>query len=142
MYCLDANVWVYYLDAGLSEHDDVREPVRTLLSERPLFTTTVVQMEVVHYLHNQLADSEVAIDRFLRLGDVVVADLTSEDVTAASNLLATHPDVGGGGRDATIVAAMNRYEVSELWTHDGGIKRLGNRIDWLTVVDPVETDPL
>lgn len=37
---------------------------------------------------------------------------------------------------------MERYDASELWTHDGGMKRLSDRLDWLTVVDPVETDPL
>lgn len=142
MDCLDANAWVYYLDAELFEHAEVRRPVRTLLSERPLFTTTVIQMEAIHYLHNQLAESQAAIDRFLYLGDVTVAELMMEDVTIAANLLATHPHTGIGGRDATIVAAMERYDASELWTHDGGMKRLGNRLDWLTVVDPVETDPL
>ncbi len=142
MYCLDANVWVYYLDSGLDEHDAVRGPVRTLLSEHTLFTTTVVQMEVIHYLHNQLAESESAIDRFLHLGDVTIADLTTADVPVASDLLGNHSHAGIGGRDATIVAAMDRYEVSELWTHDGGLKRLGDAVNWLTVVDPVDTDPL
>jgi len=27
MYCLDANVWIYYFDDGLDEHAAVREPV-------------------------------------------------------------------------------------------------------------------
>ena len=142
MYCLDANVWIYYLDSDLPEHETVRGPVRRLLSDRPLFTTTVLQMEVVHYLHTQLAENESVIDRFLRLEDVTVADLTATDVTTAAEYLASYPDTGIGGRDATVVAAMERYGVDELWTHDEGLKRLGDRLDWLTVRDPVETDPL
>lgn len=86
MDCLDANAWVYYLDAELLdaelfEYAEVHCPVRTLLSERPLFTTAVIQMEAIHYLHNQLAESQATIDRFLYLGDVTVAELMMEDVT-------------------------------------------------------------
>jgi predicted nucleic acid-binding protein len=81
--------------------------------------TTVLQMEVVHYLTNQLADSEPYVDR-------------------AATLLAEYDGTGIGGRDATVLAAMERHGVERLWTHDGGLKRLDDRLDWLTVTDPVE----
>jgi predicted nucleic acid-binding protein len=138
MYCLDANIWIYYLDETLSEHDAVSEPVSDILTDEPLFTTTVLQMEVVHYLQNQLADSQHAIDQFLHLEDVTTVELTQNDVAAAAEILRDHPDTGIGGRDATVVAAMDRNGLTELWTHDGGLKRLEGSLDWLTVVDPVE----
>lgn len=138
MYCLDANVWVYYFDAGLPEHSIVSTPVSDLVADQPLFTTTVLQMEVIHYLCNQLADSQTIVDRFLTLEDMLVADLTREDVTVAAELLHNYANVGVGGRDATVIAAMRRYDVSTLWTHDAGLKRLGKQLDWITVSDPVE----
>ncbi|MFD1647686.1 type II toxin-antitoxin system VapC family toxin [Haloarchaeobius litoreus] len=138
MYCLDANIWIYYLDETLSEHDAVSDSVSGILAEEPLFSTTVLQMEVVHYLQHQLADSQQAIDQFLHLEDVTTAELTQNDVSAAAETLHSHPDTGIGGRDATVVAAMDRNGVTELWTHDGGLKRLEASLDWLTVVDPVE----
>lgn len=141
MYCLDANVWIYFLDAGLDEHEAVGDPVSELLDERPLFTTTVIQMEVVHYLFCQLAESEAAIDRFLNLEGTTVASLVLPDVSRAVDLLRDHEETGIGGRDATIVAAMERSDVAELWTHDDGLKRLGGQLDWLTVTDPVEDAP-
>ena len=141
MYCLDANVWIYYFDDGLDEHGAVRSPVSDLLSDEPIFTTTVLQMEVVHYLTNQLADSETVVDRFLRLSNVTTADLTHSDVAASADLLETHTQAGIGGRDATVLAAMERHDVSRLWTHDEGLKRLGERLDWLRVTDPVEDIP-
>jgi len=137
MYCLDANVWIYYFDDGLDEHVAVREPVSGLLRDEPIFTTTVLQMEVVHYLTNQLADSEAAVDRFLRLSNVTTADLTGGNVTTAVDLLETHTQAGIGGRDATVLAAMERHDVARLWTHDEGLKGLDDRIEWLTVTDPV-----
>jgi predicted nucleic acid-binding protein len=138
MYCIDANVWEYFFDSGLDEHERVRDPVAEILADEPVFTTTVLQMEVVHYLTNQLADSEPSVDRFLRLEDVTVAELTSDDVDRAATLLAEHDGTGIGGRGATVLAAMERYDVERLWTHDTGLKRLDDRLDWLTVTDPAE----
>lgn len=138
MYCLDANVWMYYFDADLDEHAAVRHLVTELLVDEPLFVTTVIQMEAVHYLFRQLAESEAAIERFLNLEQTTVASLVSADVSGAVEILRDHEVAGIGGRDATIVAAMDRSDVSDLWTHDEGLKRLGDRLDWLTVMDPVE----
>lgn len=137
MICLDANIWIYYLDSGLDEHATVRQPVSDLLKGTPLFTTTVLQMEVVHYLQKQLTDSQTPIDRFLHLEDTLVAELTQEDIVTATEFLRDHANTGIGGRDATVLAAMARHELSELWTHDTGLKRLADRLDWLTIVDPV-----
>lgn len=141
MICLDANVWVYFFDAELPEHAAVREPVGSAVADEPLFRTTVLQTEVVHYLSKQLAESEDAVDRFLSLADVTTADLTPRDVAAAADLLEEHADAGIGGRDATVVAAMERYDVERLWTHDEGLRRLGEHLGWLAVTDPVEADP-
>lgn len=140
MYCLDANIWIYFLDAELDEHEAIRDPVSSLIAEQPLFTTTVLQMEVVHYLRNQLADSQSAVERFLNLADTVTADLTKGDVSVAADLLETHSNSGIGGRDATVIAAMDRHDIADLWTHDSGLKRLDDRIDWLTVSDPIDEE--
>lgn len=138
MYCLDANIWVYYFDAELDEHRSVREPVDGLLVDEPLFVTAVLQMEVIHYLTRQLSRSEPYVDRFLSLSAVTVADLIADDVAAAAELLDEHGETGIDGRDATVLAAMDRFDVERLWTHDEGLKRLGQRMDWLTVSDPVD----
>lgn len=138
--CLDANVWVYYLDGTLSEHEQVRPAVRSVLDSRSICSTTVIQMEVVHYLHTQLDDPSGATGSFLDLEDVAVAELQKEDVERAAALLGKHPDVGMGGRDATIVVAMDRLDCDVLWTHDRALHRLGDRLSWLSVIDPVGED--
>lgn len=138
MYCLDANVWIYYFDDGLAEHEAVLDTVNRLLADEMLFTTTVLQMEVVHYMSNQLPDSDTAAEQFLSLADVTVAALTPGDVATATDLLDEYTQTGIGGRDATVVAAMDRYDIERLWTHDDGLKRVGERLDWLDVTDPVE----
>lgn len=139
--CLDANVWVYYLDSTLPEHETVRPTVRSVLESRSIFSTTVIQMEVVHYLHTQLDDPAEVTEGFLDLEDVRIADFRRDDVEQAVRLLRNHPDVGIGGRDATIVVAMERLGCDVLWTHDQALGQLAERIPWLSVVDPV-TDQL
>lgn len=137
MYCLDANVWVYYFDEGLDEHGAVAPAVRSLLESEPLFLTTVLQMEVVHYLSNQLAESDEAVTTFLNLDGTTVADLTAGDVERAADLLADHQNTALGGRDASILAAIERHDVTELWTHDAGLATAAGELDGLTVRDPV-----
>lgn len=137
MHCLDANVWVYYFDEGLEEHEAVASAVDPVLESEPLFLTTVLQMEVVHYLANQLADSEPVVEAFLDLDGVVVAELTTRDVDRASELLADHANVGLGGRDASVLAAIERHEVVELWTHDEAFASVAEEYDDHTVRDPV-----
>lgn len=71
-------------------------------------------MEVVHYLSRQLAEPEVAIERFLNVEDTTVALLVPADVSWAADILRDHEGTGIGGRDATIAADMERREASEL----------------------------
>lgn len=137
MIALDANVWIYYLDAEVDEHERVREPVRRVLRHRRVFANGVVPLEVVHYLSNRRRDSERFVRQFLGTDDVEVEPVGLATVRRADELLDAHPHVGVGGRDASLVAAMERRGVAELWTHDGGLKRLGGRLDWLGVTDPV-----
>lgn len=138
MYCLDANIWVYYLDADLQEHQFVRSEVADLLRSEALFTTTVIQMEVIHYLSNQVANSESTVDRFLNLEGTAVAPLTTDDVRRANEILNAHQNTGLGGRDATILAAAERRDVTELWTHDTDLKRVADDSLDIAVHDPVE----
>lgn len=137
MACLDANVWIYYIDAGLDEHEVVSRRVDDLVRSRPLFVTTVLQTEVLHYASKQLADRSAVFQTFLTGEDVSVAELTVEDVERAADLLTTHDQVGIGGRDATVLAAMERHDVSQLWTHDEALCRMDDHLEWLEVVDPV-----
>jgi predicted nucleic acid-binding protein len=137
MICLDANVWIYFLDTGLDEHERVHDAVEGVLQSTPLLTTTVLQMEVIHYLTNQVAESDAYVETILSAEDTTVAELQSDDIARAAELLAEHQHAGIGGRDATVLAAMERHDVTRLWTHDEGLSRIDQRLDWLDVTDPV-----
>lgn len=137
MYCLDANVWIYFLDSNLQEHEHVYDEVSTVVGSKPLFSPTVLQMEAVHYITNQLSDPERAVEQILSAEDVQVADLTKANVRRATELLQEFDDVGIGGRDASVLASMERHDVARLWTHDEALLQMDDRLDWLDVYDPV-----
>lgn len=137
MICLDANVWIYFLDADLDEHERVHDVVEEVLRSEPLFTTTVLQTEIVHYLTNQMAESDTHVETILSADDTVVAELRSDDVARAAELLDEHEHASIGGRDATVLAAMERHDVTKLWTHDQALARMDERLDWLDATDPV-----
>lgn len=136
MICIDSNVWIYYLDATTPEHDCVKRPMREALGERAIFMNAVVPLEVTHHLVKRREGNEAFVHRFLELTSVTVESLDVALVQRAHELLCEHPHTGIGGRDASLVAAMERRGVDELWTHDTGLERLGERVEWLDVRDP------
>lgn len=136
MVCVDANIWVYYFDATLSEHEHVGPAVDELLESEPVFVTTVLQMEVIHYLSNQVADSNALCTQFLNAAAVTVTALTPADVSRASEILHTYANTSIGGRDASVLAAMERCGVDTLWTHDDAFETVASQLG-ITVVDPV-----
>jgi len=137
MICIDANVWVYYFDATLPEHTAVAERMDALDSDVSLFVTSVLQMEVVHYLANQQSESEQLVDQFLALDDVTAVPLTTADVRQAGAILHEYANSGIGGRDASVLAAMDRCGIDTLWTHDKAFQTVA-RESGIAVVDPVE----
>ena len=138
MICIDSNVWIYYFDATTPEHDRVRAPMRSALAERSVFVNAVVPLEVTHYLTKRRTGDDSFVERFIGLETLTVEALDLNAVRRAHELLTEHPHLGIGGRDASLVAAMERRGVDDLWTHDTGLKRLGERLEWLVVTDSVE----
>lgn len=139
MIAIDSNVWIYYCDSTTPEHERVREMVRSALERGRVLVNAVVPLEVTHYLtKRRKPDGQSRFEEAcLRTENVVVEALGERDVVGSRRLLHEHDATGIGGRDASLVATMETRNVAELWTHDGGLERLGDALDWLTVVDPV-----
>ena len=48
---IDSNIWCYYFDQRLPEHQMVLEPIRQILkSSQEIVCNTIVVMEIAHYL--------------------------------------------------------------------------------------------
>jgi predicted nucleic acid-binding protein len=110
----------------------VAAAIRKVLRE-PLLLTTVIEMEVAHYLVRQLGPVE-GLERLetLLAFPFEVDPLDEAVVGAALEQLRRHSHLGVGGRDATLLASMARRGSRELWTHDAALQR----VPGLKVRDP------
>ena len=133
MLVIDSNVWAYFLDSTLPEHERVKEAMRRYLEEEEVLMTTVVQLEIVHYLVKRLGPvlGGEKLDVFLNYPftlDVLDYDL----VLKAGQVLRRYSHMGIGARDASIIASMRRNGVTRLVTHDSALKR----IEEIETIDP------
>ena len=99
-----------------------------------VLVNTVIQIEVVHYLVKRLgaiAGTEAA-DLFLSL-PLTVDALDPSLLRDSLRLLARFTDVGIGGRDASLLASMQKHGATRILTHDATFRHVG----WVEVVDPL-----
>ena len=135
MIAIDSNIWAYYLDETTKEHNSVKPHLREIIKNKDILINTVIQIEVAHYLIKVLGPilGKEKIDVFLSY-PLKVDELTRESITKSVELLQRYTQIGIGGRDATILQTMKKYDVTRLMTHDSALKR----VDWLDVFDPCE----
>lgn len=129
---VDSNIWCYYFDRSAQEHIIVSEKLEQVL-EGSVAINTVVEMEVAHYLIKNLgSEGKRKMDVFLSF-PMEVVDFDQYQAKRSIELLARHSQTGIGGRDATILASMEKLEIKKLMTHDRAFKR----IDFIEIVDPI-----
>jgi predicted nucleic acid-binding protein len=130
---IDSNIWAYALDATVPEHLASARAVDRALKDQVL-VNTVIQLEVIHYLVKRLGAvaGREAAEAFLSM-PLVVDALDGPLVRNALRLLARYTQIGIGGRDASLLASMERNGVTRILTHDATFRR----VDWVVVVDPV-----
>jgi len=129
---IDSNIWCYYFDRSALEHDIVSEKLEQALDEG-VAINTVIEMEVAHYLIKNLGvQGKKKMDVFLSF-HMQVVDFDQKLAKRSIELLAKFSQTGIGGRDATILAAMEELGIKKLMTHDRAFKR----IDSIEVIDPI-----
>lgn len=133
MIMIDSNIWAYYFDADAPEHKFVVQEVEKALREGVLINTVVV-MEVAHFLIKNLGPvlGKEKLDIFLRF-PMQVDELTLDLARGAVDELSKYSHLGIGGRDATLLASMQRRRAGRIMTHDEALKR----VPGIKVVDPV-----
>ena len=53
-YLIDSNIWIYYFDNTLPEHQSVCSYVDTLIDTENIVVTSIIVIEVCHYLYRRL----------------------------------------------------------------------------------------
>jgi predicted nucleic acid-binding protein len=140
MIFIDSNIWCYYFDKRLPEHQLIREPIRQiLLSSEELASNTIVVMEIAHYLvrHFSEKDARKKIEHFVNLRNMKIFGLDTKLMSESLDYLLNYGySEGLGGRDATILAAMNSESIKTLVSHDDAFKRLADKMNF-KIIDPV-----
>lgn len=125
---VDSNTWIFYLDRTLPEHAKVAPALERVLAEHELLLTTVVQMEVAHYVVRRMGEgASRALDALFEI-DAHLEGLDPEDALQAVELLKAHAKDGLGGRDATLLHAARKHRVGLLCTSDRVLARAARRM--------------
>jgi predicted nucleic acid-binding protein len=134
MICIDSNIWIYYLSEKTPEHKHVRGKMRELILKEEILSSTSIVLEVAHYFRLlPKEDLERLINSLLGLSNLKLIEIDTELMKASISLLTKYAPLGIGGRDATVLAAMDSTGTKQIITHDDVFKRLG----YLDVIDPI-----
>lgn len=140
MIFIDSNIWCYYFDQRLPEHERVKEPMREMIKSAEIAINTIIVMEVAHYLVRHFTEKTARrkINSFINLRNMKIADFNRQAMTEAIENLISHAYTDGlGGRDATVISTMNQQNIKRIVSHDDIFKRLANKLK-LEVTDPAQ----
>src|SRR5438093_3849544 len=135
MITIDSNIWIYYMDPTIKEHKHVRDYVEELVRDEEVLSSTIIWLEVSHYLYRTSSIQKEKLgdmlSKLLRLSSMRVIDFDMELYFETIRLLGEFRNdhkIGYsiGGRDASIIAMMKKYKVKTIVTHDRDFVRLAD----------------
>lgn len=127
MILVDSNTWVYYFDEGLPEHAKVAPRLEALLATEALLMTTIVQIEVAHYVVRRLGSRAGPVVEALFGLPASLQGFAGEDAKGAVRLLQESATGGLGGRDAALLHAALANDVSLLVTADKALAKAARK---------------
>ena len=136
---IDTNIWCYYLDARLPEHAVMKDTVAQIIRTHEIASNTLVIMEVAHYLTRRLEEGEARdkLRAFTNLKTMKIHDFDKELMTSAVELLIVYgKGTGLGGRDASILATLEKHSIAQIVTHDAALSEAAQRMG-VKATDPV-----
>jgi predicted nucleic acid-binding protein len=143
MIFVDSNIWCYYFDQRLPEHQHVKEPMRKIIKSTEIACNTIIVIEVAHYLvrHFNEKTARKKIELFTNLRNLKIANFDRQAMTETIENLIEHAYADGlGGRDATIITTMKAQNMKRIASHDDTLKRIACKLK-LEVTDPAQTPP-
>ena len=135
MICVDSNIWCYFFDESSKEHGKVSAFMQKILGKEEIVINTVILIEISHFLIKNLGpiNGKKKIDIFLEFS-LSIEDLNYAYAKESIDFLCQYSHQGIGGRDATILATMKKFDIKRIITHDASFKN----VDWLEAIDPVK----
>lgn len=134
MIAIDSMIWIYNCDAHAPEHKNVhiwlegKEDRKGIIDLEELLVNTVIVMEVVHNLRRRARlPPELVYEyvlKMLTLRNMKVAPLDRELLHVSMHTFERYYKCGIGGRDATVLAAMLRWNTDTIATHDENLLKI------------------
>ena len=147
MIAIDSMIWIYNCDIRAPEHENVhlwlegKENRKGIIDLEELLVNTVIVMEVVHNLRRKARlPPELVYDyvlKMLTLRNMTVAPLDRELLHTSMHAFERYYKYGIGGRDATVLATMLKWNVDTIATHDENLLRITD----FQRVDPTHYPP-
>jgi predicted nucleic acid-binding protein len=142
MIAIDSMIWIYNCDIHAPEHKNVHlwlegeKNRKGIIDLEELLVNTVIVMEVVHNLRRRARLPPEPVYEYtlkmLTLRNMMVAPLDRELLHISMHALEKYYEYGIGGRDATVLATMLKWNVDTIVTHD---------INLLKITDFRRVDP-
>ncbi len=143
MIFVDSNIWCYYFDQRLPEHNQILQPMREIIKSEEIACNTIIVLEVAHYIVRHFTEKTARkkIDNFVNLKNMNITDFNRQIMTQTLENLTEHAYTHGlGGRDATVIATMKTRNIKKIFSHDNIFKRLSDKLK-IEVIDPIQTTP-
>lgn len=129
----------------MREHKPVVDYVEDLIRNEQILSSTIIWLEVSHYLYRTTSIKKEklsrTLSRLIRLSSMHVVDFDMELYFETVKLLGEFRHDGPvgfsiGGRDASIVSMMKKYNVNMLVTHDTDFHKLADK-GIIDIYDPI-----
>lgn len=131
---VDSNIWAYYFDANLPEHESVVSFLDPQINSGNIAVSTIIIVEVAHYLFKRLGSIEgFEKSNIFQLAQFETLEFTSRDLDELLATMRRVSHLGLGGRDVTILICMKKAGITHLVTHDQAFSRIKD----IEVIDPV-----
>jgi predicted nucleic acid-binding protein len=139
-------IWIYEFDPHSPESQNVKKWMRgekgALNHYDDIILSTIIPLEVLHAISKKLQTNYTlaynAVLAIVGLQNVNVIDFDSRLLLKSMEVLGKYRTFGIGGRDASILAAMDDQNVNRIATHDKNILSITD----YQRIDPVFTPPL
>ena len=134
MLFVDSNIWCYYFNSSLKEYKKVSEYLDSILGKKEIAMNNLIILEISHYLIKNLGAIKGKEKIEVLLGfPFIIANFDYEMLLDSIDILSNYTHTGIGGRDASILATMEKFGIRQIVTHDSAFKK----IDFIEVIDPI-----
>jgi len=147
MIAIDSMIWIYNCDVQAPEHKNVHiwlegnKNRKGIIDLEEMLVNTIVVMEIVHNFRRRgrLPPELVYgyVLKMLMLRNMTVAPLDRELLHVSMHVFEKYYEYGIGGRDATVLATMLKWNADTIATHDENILKITD----FQRVDPTHYPP-